>query len=125
MSDENEKESTDPLAEVTAMKEVAEAVGDLDADATARVLRWAVDRFNVAVTGSARGKASGSSSVSAAGESVSENGNGSGAQRFSELAELHATAAPESDADKALVAGYWFQFCEGKPEFGAQESIRP
>ena len=38
-----------------------------------------------------------------------------------DIAELYAAAAPESEFDKALVAGYWFQFVDGRPEFGSQE----
>lgn len=115
---EEKKEAvvTDPVAEVKAMGNLAEAIAGLDPDATARVLRWAVDRYGVAVSGASRTK------PPAAGAEVPGNGNGGvNTGQFAELADLYAASAPEMDTDKALVAGYWFQFCEGKADFGSQE----
>jgi hypothetical protein len=122
MSDESKGNQTDPLAEVQAMGKLAEAVAGLDDDGRARVLRWAVDRFGVAV-GAARLKSSGASGGGTSSESDDngESNGGGGARRFPDIAELYASAAPEMDTDKALVAAYWFQFCEGRPEFNAQE----
>ena len=122
MSDETKAAATDPLAEVQAMGKLAEAVAGLDDDARARVLRWAADRYGVTVTGS-RVKSVGASSGGASSESVGNDGSngGGGSQRFPDIAELYAAAAPEMDTDKALVAAYWFQFCEGRPEFNSQE----
>lgn len=37
---------------------------------------------------------------------------------FSEFAELYSAADPHSNADKALVAGYWIQVCQGAENFG-------
>ena len=116
----SDQETTDPLAEVKAMQKLAEAVADLDPEATGRVLRWAAERYGVAVprtkagTGAILGQ-------SAAAPQLVNNGNGGGTLQFSEFAELFAAASPDSEADKALVAGYWFQFLEEKPEFGGQE----
>ena len=39
---------------------------------------------------------------------------------FSEFAELYAATNPGSNADKALVAGYWLQVCQGVESFTAQ-----
>jgi hypothetical protein len=111
------QEGTDPMAEITAMQEVAEAVNNLDEDARGRVLRWAVERYNVPV-----GSPKPAARVAANASSAVSNGNGTGElPQFSDIAELYAAASPESEVDKALVAGYWFQFAEGKPEFGSQE----
>lgn len=114
------EDSTDPMAEVKAMQRLAEAVAPLDLEATARVLRWAVARYGVAVdtgTGS-RGRSGGPSLMG----SASENGtaNGTTVPQFNDLAELYAAATPDSDADKALVGGYWFQFVQGQADFAAQ-----
>lgn len=120
MSDEKkETERTDPETELKAMGDVAKAVSGLDGEARARVLRWAAERYEVTVSGS-RGKGSSGGAGSGSGENGGSNGNGSGTQ-FGDLADLYAATAPEPEIDKALVAGYWFQFCEGKPEFGSQE----
>ncbi len=110
--------STDPLAEITAMQKLAEALSGLDAEAIARVLRWAGDRYGVAGVGP-KGRGGGGGSTGA----TEENGtvtNGSMQRRFSELAELYTAASPATDADRALVTGYWFQFVQGDAEFGSQ-----
>ena len=100
------------------MGKLADALAGLDADAIARVLRWAVDRYDVAV----KDVASNGHSGAASGAGATPNGEQNGTTpTFSDLAELYDAAAPESEADKALVAGYWFQFCDGRADFGAQE----
>lgn len=112
MTDSN----TDPLAEITAMKTIAEALSVLDPEATARVLRWAGDRFKgavgqqVKVQGGRDGETEGTGSA----------GNGE-TLRFSDLAELWAAASPNTEADRALVAGYWCQFGAGQDDFGGFE----
>ena len=105
---------TDPMAEITAMKAVAEALGKLDPDATARVVRWAAERFAVGLGGGTKGMGS----VGAA--DVGSHVGAGGAERFKSLADLYTAAAPSTDVDRALVAGYWFQFSEGQEDFAAQ-----
>lgn len=116
-----------PLAEVSAMQKLVEALQGLEPDSIGRVLRWAADTYEVSVsvnTGGNRGsKSGGTGQGTRAGES---NGHGNGftagdVQPFSDLAELYAATSPESEADKALVAAYWAQFGEGKPEFSSYE----
>ena len=41
------------------------------------------------------------------------------APTFSSFAELYASAEPKSNAEKALVAGYWLQECQGGGNFTA------
>ncbi len=40
-----------------------------------------------------------------------------GAPKYGSLAELHDAAQPKSNADRALVAGYWLQVCQGSDSF--------
>jgi hypothetical protein len=108
-------ETTDPLAEVKAMQKLAEAVGALDQEAVSRVLRWAVARYGV-TTEPVRNVKGHTGSTPADGG----NGNGGAPRQFDSLADLYAVASPETDSDKALVAGYWFQFQENQPDFAAQ-----
>lgn len=108
---------TDPMDEITAMKTVAEALSGLDAEATTRVLRWAADRFKVVVKQAVSSKA-------AHGEDSMAGSDDNGklvTQQFKDLADLYATASPNTEADRALVAGYWFQFCSGQEDFGGLE----
>ena len=110
------------MAEIKAMQAVAEAVTDLDAEARGRVLRWAAERFGVPVSAPGRPvmrSAGGGSQLN-----IPMNANGAGdmeVQKYSDIAELYAAASPESESDKALVAGYWFQFQDGRDDFAAQE----
>lgn len=110
-------ENTDPLAEVEAMRTVAEAMQKLgDAQAIGRVLRWAGDHFAVVVAG-----AKTTPRTPAAAALENGGGNGGVTQQFNDIAELHSAAAPPSDVDRVLVAGYWFQYHEGRTELSAQE----
>lgn len=97
-------------AEIDAMTVVANALDNLDSDARTRVLRWAVSRFGqvqtrTAVAGYAPNELDASSQLS------------DGCETF---AELFAAANPTTEREKALVAGYWTQVCEGQPMFVSQ-----
>lgn len=110
---------TDPMAEISAMQKLAEALSGLDINATARVLRWAGERYGVALD--VHAKSGGRTGKLAGGENETDSEtNGDTHSRFTDLAELHAAASPETDADRALVAGYWFQYAQGETEFGSQ-----
>lgn len=113
------EDNTDPMAEVKAMHKLAEAVSPLDPEATARVLRWAVDRYGVAMRAGPKGPTAGRELT----ESWAESGAAAQSitlPQFKDLAELYAAASPGNDSDKALVAGYWFQFLQGQSDFAAQ-----
>jgi len=94
--------------EIAAMQEMARALEGLDEAAVERVLRWACARFGILP---GRGAAGGSTLPSA------ETGE---LPRFESLADLYAAADPGTEADRALVAGYWHQFVEGQETFGSQ-----
>jgi hypothetical protein len=122
------KEVKDPMAEVTAMQALVAALKGLDTESIGRVLRWAADTYSVSVNvgGGAGNRGGGGRPGSGAGSGSSDSGNGNGsmangATQFSDLAELFAATSPESDADRVLVAGYWAQFGEGRPEINSQE----
>jgi hypothetical protein len=101
------------LSEIDAMKSVDDAFTGLsDADARARVLDWAISKFGQPnqrrrETNGAR-QPSGRSAASGAVES------------YATLAELHDDAGPQTNAERALVAGYWLQVCGGADDFSGQ-----
>jgi hypothetical protein len=105
------EQTTEPQAEIEAMAKVADAIGRLDSEAAGRVLRWAVERYAVAVSRVQRPAAATAPRTEVHGEPAD----------FGDLAALYAAAAPESDADKALVVAYWAQYGDGKADFGTQE----
>jgi hypothetical protein len=109
MTETTTNPKADPKAELAAMKAVTDALADLDPATAGRVLRWAGEALGVA-----------SARVEARVAPTPET-NGGAAGRFASLADLYAAASPETDADRALVAGYWFQFIEGGAAFGSQQ----
>src|SRR5881628_1024573 len=100
-----------PLAEINAMQKLAEAFDGLPPDAIERVLRWAAGHYGASVGPAPKGL------TPRIGEGVVVEPD---APKFGSLAELCAAASPTTDADRALVAGYWFQVAEGAAEFSAQ-----
>jgi len=104
--------TTDPMAELNAMTEIAKALQPLDSNAVRRVLIWAADRFNAAVNlGSSESET----------DSITDHGKNNGQNTtqddFSDVADLFASASPRNDPEKALLVAYWFQKLNGQPEF--------
>lgn len=103
---------SDALAELEAMRRVAEAIDKLETEARARVLGWAMDHYSVGAT---KAKA-----IPIAQEEVVSTAPAL-SQGYGSIGELFADAQPGSDAEKALVAGYWLQIEAGNADFGTQE----
>lgn len=103
-------DATDPMAEITAMKAIADALSKLDTHATSRVLQWAASRFGVAI------KATDSKHM----QRANVGAHSEDAETFESFADLFSAASPSTDADRALVAGYWSQFVLGEEDFASQ-----
>lgn len=107
-------QQTDPMAELTAMTEVAKALQPLDEHAVRRVLHWAADRFGASIAVATGGPALGSCEINEpaeSGELVSV------ADSFDTVADLYSAASPRNDPEKALVVAYWFQKLCGQADF--------
>ena len=111
----------DPLAEVSAMQKLAEAVRGLQPDAIGRVLQWALGFYGVVAPSPKAQTVKAGAAVGAADAGNGNAVNGNSLPQFAELAELYSAVSPEGEADKALVVGYWFQFGEGRTEFSSQD----
>lgn len=113
---------TDP--EIDAMSALATALGDLDDDARGRVLRWAGERFDVAVAAPAQRKqqvgAMPDAEPQVRADDVTETEVLEESPRFQHFAELFAAAAPKTNEDKALVAAYWVQVEQGTEQWAAR-----
>ena len=99
---------TELSKELKAMAQVEAALNELDDEERARVMQWASARFGVIVKPGKK-----------------DNGEGSDAgdidtTHYATLAELYDAAAPNTDADRALVAAYWFQIRQGAADVEAQ-----
>jgi len=95
--------------ELAAMEVIYEALEPLDDSARRRVLSWVSQRFDI--------------------DSRAPIVNTHAPQEiepepqrlsFASLAELFNAVSPGSNAEKALVAGYWLQICQNEEQFTSQ-----
>jgi hypothetical protein len=93
--------------EVTAVAQVIETLEPLDPDTRRRVLALASSRY------------SGDRSSSPLGSTITSLLNGVG--EYTEFVDLFHAFNPKTEAERALVAGYWFQVLQGRPALLAQE----
>ncbi|MBI3317610.1 MAG: hypothetical protein HYZ90_00470 [Candidatus Omnitrophica bacterium] len=100
--------------ELTAMTSVAQALEGLDERTTARVLKWAFDRFGVSTKFLGAGKGSGGTEKFPLAQDDNE------VEKFKDLPTLYDAANPTTASEKALVVGYWFQEIEGNENFESQ-----
>jgi hypothetical protein len=103
-------------AEFSAMQTLYSALEPLDNDARIRVVDYIAARLKIAVKSPER--------PSGAGVIASNGGDGAAieeeertAPKYKDFADLYAAARPKNQADKALVAGYWLQVCQGAENF--------
>ncbi len=114
MAEESDiSEQVDPSAEIKAMGLIADAFKSLPKAAITRVLRWANDHYGMhAAVGRPR------ESISITAEAATAEGRD--ASQYSELPDFYTACGPGTEAEKALVVGYWFQFHEGAMDFDTQ-----
>lgn len=103
--------------EFKAIQDVHKALEPLDHEARNRILNYIISLLEIDVRGI--GKQGEASQIENA-----DNGIGNSAEsfegqntEFTSFAELYAAASPGSNGEKALVAGYWLQVCEGADGF--------
>ena len=94
----------------------------LKSDERERVLNWIASKLGVNL---ARPKSKHEKRDNAGGSEdriadLADNGD-SGQETFADFADLCIAANPSTDAERALVAGYWFQVCQDEANFGSQE----
>ena len=101
--------------ELKAMGEVKAALDSLSSDEAARtrVIRWAAEKFGIDL-GAVKKKKS---------ETPKSDGEGEDSDEpYGTFAELYtATGSPAGEADRALVACYWFQVVKKQSTFGGQD----
>src|SRR5438445_434860 len=98
--------------EAKPISQLIAILSPLDNEAATQVIQWAGNRFGV-VTGPMPVKGIPSPDPSAS--SLLSPG-----MSFADLAEFYHAAAPSTDAEKALVIGYWFQELEQEQSLDAQ-----
>lgn len=107
--------------EIEAMSAVATALADLDEDQRGRVLRWAAERYGVALpTGGARqGRGAPDPEGEGDPDAVTQDEITAEDPEFADFGDLFAAADPKTNEDKALVAAYWRQVHEGEEKWQA------
>lgn len=95
--------------ELKAMTSVAAALEKLEPDVTARVLRWAGERYGVKMPTPAAEVL-----PAAAGDATSEG-------EYADVASLMDATNPKYGSDRALVATYWFQVVKKEPNVTGQQ----
>lgn len=104
---------SDAFDEIEAMKNIAEALGGLSEESIRRVLFWASDHFGVDFRDLL-------SNEKIKSEKMSKINSGQKIELlFENFANLYIAADPNTDAEKVLVAGYWFQEIKGHSEIEA------
>ncbi len=89
------------------MTAIAGALGGLDEKAANRVLRWARERYAGSVEPEVPAPRGGKEAAT-------------GSDEFEDVASLYTAASPRTDAERALVVGYWFQQHQGMKDFDSQ-----
>ena len=111
-------EQTESLpSEFDVMRDVHARLLPLPAEAQARVLRYIADVLKV--EGLSRAPSVPSTGRVSAGVEQSAPVDSS---RFKEFAELFDACSPNTNAEKALVAGYWVQVLGGAESFDSQSA---
>jgi hypothetical protein len=99
--------------ETKAIGEIASIVSGLEDEQRGRVIRYILERFQIDGGKPATKKTTVGGQI----EPV-QNGD----TQFDDIASLYDACNPNTDALRALVAGYWLQVCQGAQSFDGQSA---
>jgi hypothetical protein len=103
--------------EVAAIKQMNDALAPLDEGTRNRVIEWAAKRYGSAVASFAAGQRA--SAYVAERRDVPTTAAPNTESAFEAFGDLYTAVDPQTDADKALVGGYWLQVCTGQTTFAS------
>lgn len=102
--------------EFDAFKAVHDALEPLEDDARSRVIKSVITLLAIDAKVQSEPDADvADEEAEAAAAKAAES-----APTYSAFAELYAAANPTTNSDRALIAGYWLQVCQGTESFAAQ-----
>ena len=110
-----------PLQEIEAMRAVAAALKDLAPEERGRVLKWAAGAFQVITVMNERPWTPAVALTEASGTPLVLRERS--VATFTSIADLYAATQlgeNSGDAEKALVAAYWFQIVQGEQDVDSQ-----
>jgi hypothetical protein len=114
------EQNTAADAEFAAIHTVYTALEALEDDARSRVLNYIISRLEIAAQTPKAARPS--DPVEANSDDAALKEEEAEAPKYGSFAELFDAAQPKSNADKALVAGYWLQVCQGTENFDGQSA---
>lgn len=95
--------------ELKAMQSIFKTLEELEENSRSRVFTWVKNRLDIKTESKTRSDQ----------EEKNRDQNG---KDFETFADLYNIASPETYSDKALIAGYWLQVCQGHEEFPSQQA---
>jgi len=105
--------------EILAMQQIVSALKDLEPEAQARTIKWAIDRFEINKIGQ-----KGTEIVDLLiPDKTQPNGHfdTNVLSNFGDFPSLFDAAHPIRGPERALVTGYWLQVCQSKETFEGAE----
>jgi hypothetical protein len=116
--------TTDTDEEFTAMHVVYTTLAPLDEDARNRVVDYILARFEITTRPGPAGR---TADMLTASQEEPVHGKPAEGIKFESFAELYDAAQPKNQGEKALVAGYWLQICQGSESvdgFSANKELK-
>ena len=114
-----EEPETDPLKEIEAMTAVYGALSPLSPPSRARVLAWASGALHV-TTPPLQQKHATPTNVTDTKLSLKGADQTQKDENYNSFSDLLGESNASTDADKALVGGYWIQVVQGSDDFFSQ-----
>lgn len=108
---------SDAINEFEAIKAVHGALAPLDAEARTRVLTYIASLLEIDARVAKGPAAPSEEEFDERTEGEDDDEDVGGASTFSEFADLYAATDPKANGEKALVAAYWLQVCQGAENF--------
>ena len=105
------------VTELDVIQTLHDALQPIDDEARARVLTYIVSLLGIDMRGTAGATTLAETDTSHRAEAANSNGAAALTPTYSDFAELFAAANPQTTGEKALVAGYWLQVCQGGESF--------
>lgn len=112
--DANGEPDAEVLTPMAALQAVYQILEPFEEEVRERVLISVATMLGISATGT-KSRSSGIKEMLGDKNHVDENNENS--SEYNSFAELYAKADPTLNSDKALVAGYWLQVCEGAENF--------
>lgn len=108
----------DPRRELELMNSIYEDLKPLSVEGRRRVLSWVAEAHGIH---GIIGKSGSGNAPGCAGEDSSANAVRGGG-RFKAFADLYDAANAATNTQRALLAGYWLQQCQGQEDFVAMDA---